>query len=270
MSLPEDPLPPAGEEGKSVIRQPIPRAKPWPWGILTSGLLLLSLGCARETDEARIGRAIHEIVQAIEAKESGKAVGHLAEDYRDFEGRTPAETRGFLLLHFRRNPKIRIYIPSPGRRRRREDGNRQIERRGRRSGGHRPGAGAGLSRDLPMGEAGRRVESRFRRVDARAGRKPAGNQSMREGRTSAARPERWTSTIHVFGVGSRLASMTNAPARLAVDTNEAAGWTIPDVPTTRKTSHDSAASKAARMSSGSSDSPNQTMWGRRSPPHVSQ
>ncbi|MEK6813307.1 MAG: hypothetical protein AABY65_01035 [Nitrospirota bacterium] len=93
-----------------MIRQPIPRAKPWPWGILTSGLLLLSLGCARETDEARIGRAIHEIVQAIEAKESGKAVGHLAEDYRDFEGRTPAETRGFLLLHFRRNPKIRIYI----------------------------------------------------------------------------------------------------------------------------------------------------------------
>ncbi|OGW59746.1 MAG: hypothetical protein A2V83_06550 [Nitrospirae bacterium RBG_16_64_22] len=87
-----------------------PRPKPWFCGVLTAGLLLLSLGCARETDEARIGRAIDEIVQAIETKESGKAVARLAEDYRDFEGRTPAETRGFLLLHFRRNPKIRIYI----------------------------------------------------------------------------------------------------------------------------------------------------------------
>lgn len=73
-------------------------------------LLFLFAACARESDEARIGRAIGEIVEAIEAKESGKAVGHLAEDYRDFEGRAPAETRGFLLLHFRRNPKIRIYI----------------------------------------------------------------------------------------------------------------------------------------------------------------
>src|SRR5207245_2706632 len=53
---------------------------------------------------------------------------------------------------------------------------------------------------------------------------------------SFARPRIATSTICVFGVGSRLTSATKAPASLASEAKDAAGYRIHDVPMTSSTS----------------------------------
>src|SRR6266581_667129 len=90
------------------------------------------------------------------------------------------------------------------------------------------------------------------------------------GTTSAARPWIAMSTICVFGVGSRLTSATRAPASLASEAKDAAGYTIPDVPMMSSTSHERTAARLRSRSAGSNDSPNQTMCGRSSPLHVGQ
>ena len=90
------------------------------------------------------------------------------------------------------------------------------------------------------------------------------------GTMSFARPWIAASTTWVFGVGSRLTSATKAPASLASEAKDAAGYTIPDVPTMSSTSHERTAEKLRSRSTGSSDSPNQTMCGRSSPLHVGQ
>src|SRR6058998_2710348 len=87
---------------------------------------------------------------------------------------------------------------------------------------------------------------------------------------SFARPWIVMSTLCVFGVGSRLISATKAPPSLASEAKDAAGYTIPDVPTRSSTSHERTAERLRSRSIGSSDSPNQTMCGRTSPSHVGQ
>src|SRR2546422_5862180 len=88
------------------------------------------------------------------------------------------------------------------------------------------------------------------------------------GTTSAARPWIAMSTLCVFGVGSRLTSATRAPASLASEAKDAAGYTIPDVPMMSSTSHERTAEELRSRSTGSSDSPNHTMCGRSSPSHL--
>ncbi len=67
-----------------------------------------------------------------------------------------------------------------------------------------------------------------------------------------------------------LISTMTAPACLANSGKLAAGWTSPEVPIEKKTSHVREACMAVASSSLGSNSPNQTTSGRSFPPQVGQ
>src|SRR5471030_1599041 len=88
------------------------------------------------------------------------------------------------------------------------------------------------------------------------------------GSNSPASPRRAQSTVDENGVSSVLISITLAPACLAYGIRLAAGYTLADVPITRKTwAEDTACSASFIMPSGSG-SPNQTTPGRARPPQA--
>ncbi len=86
-------------------------------------------------------------------------------------------------------------------------------------------------------------------------------------RLFAAGPRCDSSVMGVRGVGSGFTSTTWAPWARASPGSEAAGCTMPDVPTTRKSSACCAAFRACSMSAAGSASPNHTTCGRSSAPH---
>jgi hypothetical protein len=87
------------------------------------------------------------------------------------------------------------------------------------------------------------------------------------GNSSPAGPRSETWTSLETGVSSILTSITFAPDARAMLMRLAAGYTTPEVPTTRSTSASRAACSASSHIPSGSDSPNQTTPGRAMPPH---
>lgn len=78
---------------------------------LIFGALALA-GCNGEPmdDEARIRQLIDDMVAATEAKELGKALEPVHEDFLGNQRIRKANLRGILLLHFRRHKNVHVFI----------------------------------------------------------------------------------------------------------------------------------------------------------------
>jgi len=68
------------------------------------------IGCARESEEAKVKKVITKIQAAGEEKEIKKIMAHISKTYSDPRGYNYEGIHGLLLGYFFRYPKISIYI----------------------------------------------------------------------------------------------------------------------------------------------------------------
>jgi hypothetical protein len=75
-----------------------------------AGVLVLLAACARTSDEAKIRNAIDAMVQALEARDNRAFLAHVAESYRDHEGRDVHGLRQLLLANFLQHRNITVFV----------------------------------------------------------------------------------------------------------------------------------------------------------------
>jgi len=78
-------------------------------GLLAS-LLLLSACSEPIDDEVRIRQRVAEMVTATEAKELGDVMEPVHEDFLGNKSIRKANLRGLVLLHFRRNKNVHVFV----------------------------------------------------------------------------------------------------------------------------------------------------------------
>lgn len=76
--------------------------------VLVSGFMV---SCSQPLpDEQQIRQAISEMEKAAEAKESGPILAYLADDFIANKTYRKANIRGMLLLHYRQNQHVHVYL----------------------------------------------------------------------------------------------------------------------------------------------------------------
>lgn len=73
-------------------------------------MLAMLFACARTPDEAAIRNAIDAMVMAVETRDNRAFLAHVAESYRDHEGRDRNGLRQLLLANFVQHRNIRILV----------------------------------------------------------------------------------------------------------------------------------------------------------------
>lgn len=86
----------------------------WIQSVYWFSLLLLlgwQVGCnAPVPDETRLRQVIADMEKAVEAKQTGPILDYLADDFLGNKAYRKANIRGMLLLHFRQNQHIHVYL----------------------------------------------------------------------------------------------------------------------------------------------------------------
>lgn len=75
-------------------------------------LLLASAGCGGPSEEERVAEVFADMVAGVESRDAGRLVGHLGENYIDFEGRDRAATREMAESYFSRYRGIKVKLLS--------------------------------------------------------------------------------------------------------------------------------------------------------------
>jgi len=90
------------------VTVPTPNA----WRILAGGLMLAStlIACQRTPEETRIRQAIDDMVVALEKGDSRRFLDHIADPYRDHEGRDRQGLCQLLLANFLHHRQIRLLV----------------------------------------------------------------------------------------------------------------------------------------------------------------
>lgn len=80
------------------------------WITLFLGLICLSACGKPPSDETRLRQALANIEKAAEAKTVRPLLDYLAEDFQGNGVYSKANIRGLLLIYFRQNPHIHVYM----------------------------------------------------------------------------------------------------------------------------------------------------------------
>lgn len=74
------------------------------------GVLTVLAGCSRTPDEVQIRNTLDTMVQAVEARDNRAFLAHVAESYRDHEGRDRRGLRQLLLASFLQHRHIKLFV----------------------------------------------------------------------------------------------------------------------------------------------------------------
>jgi hypothetical protein len=73
-------------------------------------IILIALGCHKETEQDKIKKVITEIQTAAEKKDIKKIVNNISKTYNDPQGYNYEKIKGLIIGYFLRYPKISAYI----------------------------------------------------------------------------------------------------------------------------------------------------------------
>jgi len=79
-------------------------------GLVVALVLTALSACRHEPDETRIRNAIADMTAALEQRDSGRFLSHVAPTYQDPEGRDFRQLRALLTGSLLRYPKIRVLV----------------------------------------------------------------------------------------------------------------------------------------------------------------